>query len=308
MKLSQELQSAIDQIFENTPRSALRIARAALRENYKRGDISPFENEAKRLAYLGTRMPATYAAVHKALEEVHLEGHLLDLGAGPGTASWAALDLFPNLEKITLVEQSIDAITLGKSLALHHPKLKEAKWMHQTLSYPLPKADAAILSYVLNELKEPETLIQSCFEALPLLIIVEPGTPKGFELIRKIRKQLIDLGAHILAPCPHALSCPIQGSDWCHFSARVERSRLHRDLKEGSLGFEDEKFSYLIVSKNSKEAFSSRIIRHPDKQSGFVRLSLCTDQGALEKKTISRKDKDLYRKARKAEWGDPFPM
>ncbi len=304
MQLPEQLQSAIDHILEKTPPTALRKARESLSSDYREGRASPFGDEAKRLAYLGARMPATYAAVHKVLQNITLSGHVLDLGAGPGTASWAALDLFPDLQQITLIEKSPDAIALGKTLSQFHPNLQKASWIQQSLTEPIPTADAAILSYVLGELNDPISLVKTCWQAAPLLILIEPGTPKAFQLMRKIRKMLIDLNASILAPCPHALACPIQGTDWCHFSARVERTRLHRLLKEGTLGYEDEKFCYLIVSKTPAPPFSNRIVRHPLKQSGHVRLRLCTAQGSLEEKTISRKDKDLYRQARGSEWGD----
>jgi ribosomal protein RSM22 (predicted rRNA methylase) len=243
-------------------------------------------------------MPATYAAVHKVLEKGPvLSGHLLDLGAGPGTASYAALDLFPSLSKITLIELSKEAIALGKTLS-SDPRLN---WVQQSLQQPIPSADVGILSYVINELDDPWTIVEKCWNAVSTLIIVEPGTPKAFQQIRKIRQQLIDIKAHIAAPCPHSLACP---SDWCHFSARVERSRLHRQLKEGTLNYEDEKFCYLIASKTPVEQVQNRIVRHPLKQSGHVRLSVCASSGLLEEKIITRKDKELYRKARDAEWGD----
>lgn len=304
MQLPEELQSAIDQVAQHSP--SLSKARAALTQDYKEGRSSPFGDEAKRLAYLGARMPATYAAVRQALQNIPPCGHILDLGAGPGTASWAAADLFPSLKRLTLIEKSSDAITLGQTLARFstHPALQSAQWIQQSLSDPIPSADAAILSYVLNEIADPAPLIAKCWEAVALLVIVEPGTPKGFQLIRKVRQQLIALGAHLIAPCPHALACPIQGSDWCHFSARVERTRLHRLLKEGSLGYEDEKFSYLVASKSPGTPFLGRIVRHPLKQSGHVRLALCTNEGKLEERIVTRKDKDAYRKARDAEWGD----
>ena len=304
MQLPEELQAAIDQIAQHSP--ALRKAREALTQDYREGRVSPFSDEAKRIAYLGARMPATYAAVRKALENGLPFESLLDLGAGPGTASWAAADLFPQLQKITLIEKSQEAIALGQTLAKasSHPALQKAQWIHQSLTEPIPTADAAILSYVLNELPDPTSLIERCWKAVSILIIVEPGTPKGFNLIRKIRQQLIDLNAHLIAPCPHAFACPIQGNDWCHFSARVERTRLHRLLKEGSMGHEDEKFSYLIAAKTPTSPFAGRIVRHPIKQSGFVRLALCTQQGKLEEKTVTRKDKEAYRNARDAEWGD----
>lgn len=304
MQLPEELQSAIDRILENTPQSALRKARESLSQDYREGRTSPFSDEAKRLAYLGARMPATYAAIYKVLKQIVLNGHILDLGSGPGTASWAASELFPSLEKITLIEKSPEAIALGKKLAEGYPLLQKANWVQKSLTDPIPTADGAILAYVLGELNDPMAVIDACWNAAPLLILIEPGTPKAFQLMRKIRQRLIDQKAHLIAPCPHAFACPIQGADWCHFSARVERTRLHRMLKEGSLGYEDEKFCYLIASKTPGPVFSNRIIRHPLKQSGHVRLTLCTSEGKIGEKTISRKDKELYRQARDSEWGD----
>ncbi len=299
MQLPEKLQVGIEYFFENVSPKALQKAREALTRNYQERGISPFGDESKRLAYLGARMPATFAAIHKVLQNISLKGHVLDLGAGPGTATWAVLELFPEIEKITLIEQSADAITLGKGLLT----AQAVKWVQQDLTGPIPRADAAILSYVVSELKEPVKVIRACWNAVETLIIVEPGTPKAFHLMKKIRQVLIDLNAYLIAPCPHFFTCP---NDWCHFSARVERTRLHRLLKGGSLGFEDEKFCYLIAAKSSGPSISSRIIRHPMKQSGHVKLSLCTDKGMLVEKTISRKDKELYREARNSEWGRSF--
>lgn len=303
MQLPEQLQFAIEQIVQNTPHSALKKARESLTQAYREGRSSPFSDEAKRLAYLGARMPATYAAIYKVLTTLPFApSHLLDLGAGPGTASWAAAEALPSLKKITLVEKSPEAIALGKTLAKDHPLLKQSDWIQQSLPAPLPQADGAILSYVLNELPEPFAIIHQIWEKVPLLILIEPGTPKGFHLIRDIREQLLKMGGYIISPCTHSLTCPIQGSDWCHFSARVERTRLHRLLKEGSLGYEDEKFSYLIMAKSPGPSHSSRIIRRPEKGSGFVKLTLCT--GKIETQTVTRSDKEAYRKARDAEWGD----
>lgn len=306
MQLPKELQWAIDRLFEKVSLASLRKTREALTHLYQEQGRSRFSDQEILLAYLGARLPATYAAAHKALQKVSLQGHLLDLGAGPGTASWAAADLFPGLEKITLIEPHQEAIALGKILAQNHPFLSRAVWMQQTLSDPLPRADAAILSYALGELPDPERAIAQCWDAVSTLILVEPGTPKGFQRINKAREQLIDLKGHLIAPCPHAQRCPMQEGDWCHFSARLERSRTHRLLKGGSLGYEDEKFCYLIAAKSKGPPFSHRLLRHPVKQEGHMRLKLCTDRGSVEEKIFSRKDRALYRQARKSEWGDIF--
>ncbi len=315
MQLPEELQTAIDQFVQKVPPSVLKKAREALTQTYREGGNSGsiFSDEARRLSYLGARMPATFAAVSKALGQLPVSfresfsGSLLDLGAGPGTASWAAAELFPSLEKITLIEKSHEAVALGRELSSYcsHPALREAEWIHRSIEEPIPASDMAILSYVVNELKNPEKTIASCWKEVSLLILVEPGTPKNFMLVRKLRQQLIELGATIAAPCPHAMDCP---NNWCHFSARLERSRLHRQLKEGALGHEDEKFCYLIASKIPIQKCQSRILRHPLKASGHVRLSLCAKEGVLEEKVVARKDKELYRGARDAEWGDGWPM
>jgi ribosomal protein RSM22 (predicted rRNA methylase) len=94
-------------------------------------------------------------------------------------------------------------------------------------------------------------------------------------------------------------------NDWCHFSERVERSRFHRRAKEGVLSYEDEKFSYMIASKNLSSTYYPRIIRHPLKRAGHIHLDLCTNEG-LARITISQKNKKAYKLARKLSWGETW--
>ena len=94
--------------------------------------------------------------------------------------------------------------------------------------------DLVSLAYVLNELAPAarESVLQRLWDATAdTLVIIEPGTPAGWERILAARRQLIEAGAHVLAPCPHAFACPLQAPDWCHFAERVSRSRLHRLAK-----------------------------------------------------------------------------
>ena len=97
----------------------------------------------------------------------------------------------------------------------------------------------------------------------------------------------------------------MQGSDWCHFSERIERSSLHRGAKLGTLGYEDEKFSYLVVAKSPAVSSQMRILRPPMKRSGHISLHVCTSEG-IKIQTISRKDKEKYVLAKKLDWGDSF--
>ena len=93
--------------------------------------------------------------------------------------------------------------------------------------------------------------------------------------------------------------------DWCHFDQRLERTSLHRQIKSGALGHEDEKFSYVVFSRKPFAAATARIVRHPRKHTGHIQLTLCTLQGLLDR-TIGKSQKEPYRLARKAAWGDPW--
>ncbi|MDP1608316.1 MAG: small ribosomal subunit Rsm22 family protein [Chlamydiales bacterium] len=313
MQLPISLQQALEQMSEQVPLAQIKAAYQQLSDSYRAGEnsLTHFKEPATILAYLLARMPATYAAVYKALESVKERlidssyKTLLDIGAGPGTASWAATELFPELTSITLFEQSPEILSVGKKLAsssdLH--SLQNSRWIGQNITEPFapPKADMAIFSYVCSEV-DCSKLIIDLWQAGTTLVIIEPGTPKGFATILKLRKELLTLGAHIVAPCPHHFSCPMTTS-WCHFPARIERTKIHKLLKGGSLGYEDEKYSYLVVSPTPPSPIEARVVGIPLRPPKHIKLPLCTKEGTLELKTFTKKQKNLYRQARNADWG-----
>jgi ribosomal protein RSM22 (predicted rRNA methylase) len=171
--------------------------------------------------------------------------------------------------------------------------------------------DLVVLSYALGELPQQsfEPVLRAAWmKTRHLLVIIEPGTPKNFARMLAARSLLLDAGAHPLAPCPHSAQCPMAlASDWCHFTERLDRTVEHRRAKSGSLGYEDEKFSYFVASKTPVSLPAARIIRHPMKHKGHVRIPLCTP-GGLDSQTITKSQKLAYRQARKAEWGDPWEL
>lgn len=273
------------------------------------------DNNVIFLAYIAGRMPATLAVVERILSEYReLGGHepktLLDIGAGPGTASFAALEHFDDLKHITLIEKETRFRTIAIELArlTQTEALVNATWQMQDAASldTLCQSDLVIASYSLGEMERSKALAlaSKAFEASThALIVVEPGTPKGFELVRAIRDDLIAKGAHVAAPCSHAKSCPMHGSDFCHFAHRVERSSHHRDAKSASLPYEDEKYAYVILTKEVLTPFESRIVRRPMRGTGHVTLDLCTDAG-IARRVIARSNKDAYKRAKKVEWGD----
>jgi len=149
---------------------------------------------------------------------------------------------------------------------------------------------------------EGEALLNYAWNsATRALVVVEPGTPAGSARILAARARLIGWGAHIQAPCPHDETCPLHEPDWCHFAVRLERSRLHRLAKGGEVGYEDEKFSYVIALRDSVEGPAARILRHPRHSPGRAELQLCTPEG-LRLLVAGKKHPD-WKMARKAAWG-----
>ena len=65
------------------------------------------------------------------------------------------------------------------------------------------------------------------------------------------------------------------GADWCHFAVRLDRSRAHRQLEHAALGWEYEKFAYVIATPadaSTVEAVPARVVGRPRKETGHVRL------------------------------------
>ena len=136
------------------------------------------------------------------------------------------------------------------------------------------------------------------------LVIVEPGRPRDFARLLTIRTVLVGQGATVLAPCPHGAACPLAAPDWCHFSVRLPRSRAHVQMKGASLGYEDEKFSYLVVARPGLGvAAEARLIKPPHVSKHTATLPLCTTDG-LRTDSISSRDPARFKAARKLDWGD----
>src|SRR5262245_49451028 len=323
MQLPLELRQAIEEEAATSPGRLLQASSESLSRAYRLAPVPrarAVSSEKDRIAYLAARVPATYASARRVASEILARApgleikSVLDLGSGPGTASWAAAESFAGLETIKLIERDPDFIELGKRLARHSSKsvLREAEWHNADISVldDYPPHDLVFLSYVIGELSGSglERIVRRAWSAAAKAIaIIEPGTPKGFSRILAAREELIGLGAAIAAPCPHQTDCPMSGSDWCHFAARVDRTSLHRRAKAGTLSYEDEKYSYVVGARLAVERAPARVIRHPMKLKGHVRLDLCGSSG-LGKKIVSRKNKEQYRAARKSEWGSAWPF
>jgi ribosomal protein RSM22 (predicted rRNA methylase) len=302
------------------------LARAArsLSDAYRAAPDHPragvaMEGDAARIAYLVTRFPGTLAALTAVWRHVTARcefrdaRELLELGSGPGPSLWAVAPLMPALERVRLIDADHRMLAIARELADAAPLPVSARVDTETgdltrLRTRAP-ADVVVVSYSLGELPEAARLafVDAAWSMTrDTLLVVEPGTSAGFERVRRARSQLLAAGGRLVAPCPHADACPIAPPDWCHFAARTERTRLHRHLKGGTLGYEDEKFSYVAVTRrDAVPLVSARIIARPRVHSGFVQLRVCSRDG-MGDETVSRRHGPRYRSARHASWGDEW--
>jgi ribosomal protein RSM22 (predicted rRNA methylase) len=247
MQLPPPLRRAVEQELASCDANRLRAAAAQLSQSYR--DTAVHEKAApsatavlstpeQRAAYLAVRMPATFAAVVAALQwtrEACDEEILsvLDLGSGPGTALWAASEVFPTIASATAVERNPQLIELARRLCAaggpHPPSSGECgeavrsklpantAWIAADLTTSLPEGawDLVLCSYALNELpasRRAEFIRQAWARTAKLLVIIEPGTMVGFANVLAARTFLLASGAILAAPCPNALACPMSAS------------------------------------------------------------------------------------------------
>lgn len=321
MELPPPLRQAVDEQLQGVPLADLKRASDTLSRRY-RGEVRDRRLHLSDIlatkAYLAARLPATFAAVRSSLgaaAEIRPDfapETLLDIGSGPGTALWAAQDCFATLARATLVETSSAVRSIGEALSAH-AGVALIEWISGDIEKglpPLPNAKLVTLTYVLDELA-PEArapLIRRLWQHTEsMLVLVEPGTPAGWLRILAAREILLAAGAHLVAPCPHHAACPLAEPDWCHFSRRVPRSRLHRQTKGAEVPWEDEKYAFLAASRTPSAAqAAARVLAPPRGGSGMVRMKLCHPDGTLREHVVTRREGPAFKAARRLGWGDSW--
>ncbi len=314
--LPAELKAALDARLQGLSRNAAAGRASLISQTYRDGGGSgAIGSEADALAYALARMPATYAAVTaslNALREIKPDfapASLLDVGAGPGTATWAAAAAFPSLTCFALLDANSALSALALDLGRHSARLRKMTYQHGEARAALADSEAAdlvIASYMIGEISDAErkALAELMWaKTRDALLIVEPGTPAGYGRIIALRRQLIAAGAHVAAPCPHDGECPLAAPDWCHFTQRLPRSRVHKQLKSAELPYEDEKFSYVALTRAPVARHPARVIAQPVVTKVAVTARLCTDQGILNA-VAARRQKAAYQRFKKIAWGD----
>jgi len=319
-----ELQyQSIQNILNNYKLSEVRKDYKEISNNYraeKGNSLAIVSTEKEVLSYISSRMGETSFVIDcvlnrlsKVVEFESKVNSVLDLGSGTGATFWAIDNYIKNVN-ITAVEREYEMIKYSKILSENlniHINYIHNDCLSKTVK-DLTNHDLVIESFMLNEMSENER-----FKVLDLmhektnefLILIEPGTPKSYERMMVIRNYLINKGMNLILPCPHSNKCNLV-NDYCNFSVRVPRTKTSRLIKGGTLGYEDEKYFYLIFSKNNntEKQFSSTILRKPVYRKGCIDLKLCNSDSKIKSITITKSDKLNYKNAKDYKHGDNITL
>jgi ribosomal protein RSM22 (predicted rRNA methylase) len=310
------IKAALEARLQGVSRNDAAERAAAISKTYRDGGNSAaIRSETDALAYALARMPATYAADIASLNALcdirpdFAPASLLDIGAGPGTATWAAAAALPSLQTFTLLDANDTLRKLALDLAADGGRAGLITYQRgdaRALLEQVEAADLVVASYVIGEIKAAErsVLARAMWQKTrDTLLVVEPGTPAGYARVIALRSQLIAEGAHVAAPCPHDGPCPLSPPDWCHFTQRLARSRAHMQMKGAEVPFEDERFCYVALTRAPVARRPSRVLAQPVVGKAEVRAKLCAP-GGLDIASVPRRDKAAYAQARRWRWGD----
>src|SRR6202167_3060936 len=165
--LPAELKAALDARLQGLSRSDAAERAAIISRTYRGGGNSgAIRSETDALAYALARMPATYAAVTASLNALraitpHFEPvSLLDVGAGPGTATWAAAEAFSSLRGFGLLDANAALRTLALDLGRDTLRLRDMTYQRGEARAALADAEPADLVVASHMLGDNDSLQQ----------------------------------------------------------------------------------------------------------------------------------------------------
>ena len=203
MSMPPHVRSALETLLEGVSRKDLAARAALLTDTYRSAGPSAaaVAGPLDALAYAVARMPATYAATLEALRRAVQQSpdlqprSVLDLGSGPGTASLAALEMWPAITHVTMLE----GLAAFRDLAAKFLRVGEtpAPAQAEIVAGDLraggndwAEADLVVAAYVLVEMSQAQArslVLDAYAKARQALVLVEPGTTAGFARIRMAR-------------------------------------------------------------------------------------------------------------------------
>ena len=244
---------------------------------------------------------------------------VLDLGSGPGAASWGIARVAEAVSAgpitATLVDSDAAALDLARAIAAGAPCAAPitVKTLVGDVRHPPPGTfDVVIAMQVLSELDRdlaPEVrLVEHAKLVLRwldrtaengTLVIVEPALRERARHLHALKPALIAAGASIFAPCLHAAPCPLAERDWCHEDLPVDLpDRLVPVARAAGLRWERATYAYLAIRRDGATLRGAldggsrlaRVVGSPPKSKGRRDHVVCGD--GFPAVRIDRLDRD----------------
>jgi ribosomal protein RSM22 (predicted rRNA methylase) len=205
------------------------------------------ESPPLRSAYLRYYLPLNAARatcvlrdVRRLAPEIDQFEDIVDLGAGPGSASLASFFALPNTppRRFLLCDQSSSGLGLARKLLVRSAELAGRTPVPLSLRavrFPaLPRLPPRAFVWLCMVLNEIETAQRAAWNPAPfferlrreldpgsVLAVVEPALRLPGRRLLEVHDQLLASGGwEVVAPCTHQERCPLlaaSGRPWCHF-------------------------------------------------------------------------------------------
>lgn len=248
-------------------------------------DAKLWTNRRHRAAYWAYFLPLNFLRLTAVLEEgLRLNffkniKEVVDFGSGPGTGllAWDHLQIPLPIQCFRSIDSAREPLDIIRAMVERFPMAMKTE-IHQSRTLPRsPQSESlALLSYSLNEgLSIPESL-----DSYSHVLILEPSSRTQGRQLMAWRKELLEKGYYIWAPCTHQMACPLlemSKSDWCHDRILLRRPDWLIRL-EDLLPLDNRSltFSYLMASRIAPPEFSgARIIGDTLEEKGKTRQALC---------------------------------
>jgi ribosomal protein RSM22 (predicted rRNA methylase) len=290
-------------------------------------------DERLRNAYRAYFLPSNLSKIHKPLQELSLHPRglfskaklrILDIGAGPGTASLGALTFFSQQERkqpmleFTAVDQVAGNLKIAEALFSTYGTTHQLEASLKTVRSEIEGLgnlvhghfDVIILSNVMNELYAKEesridkrvsilnAILKKCLADDGSCIIIEPALRETSRGMLEVRNGMLEQGFYVYSPCLFSGKCPALANpkDWCHEDIPWAPPALVKEIdKLTGLRKDSLKFSYLVLRKDGltlKGVFvedSFRVVSEPLVSKGKREFYVC---GAAGRRLVTRLDKD----------------
>ncbi|KAI4902057.1 hypothetical protein NFI96_027390 [Prochilodus magdalenae] len=290
------------------------------------------------VVYMAARLSGGYAAIMRALNEIKKRDPsfaprtLLDFGSGLGTALWASHTHWgDSLKEYVCVDASAAMNRLAEQLLTggsetNHPHIKHVYFRQFLPVSPKVQSDLVVAAFSLSELasqqERQDTVLTLWRKTSSYLVLIENGTKEGHRILMQARDVLLKKEERVIhdsrrpvvfAPCTHEQTCPKllkQPVVPCNFLQPYHPLPL-----PGNSEKEEERFSYLIVSREEREKPEEgvdwgRLTAQVHRRTRHVQCQICCSSGELKQLAVTKRHhgRDMYRCARSSDWGDRLPI